>query len=199
MDSAEQANGEKRVRGVLVDPLMRRGLAKPTSLTKAQFGDMVQDLCARLAYMTDANLMALEEQAAAHAGGKDKDRFPIGQRILEWAAQIQPPVDDASPLIRAVFANQLGLDALAGGWAPELLVELRLSRRWPSAWQVKTIKEKAYSTIRQIRDLDARLARGDVLTPAEGQWRQQRLLTIAKCQRIADLGQGSGGAGRADG
>ncbi len=194
MDSAEQAEGEKRVKGVLIDPLMRRGLAKPTSLTKAQFGDMVEDLCARLAYMTDANLMALEEQVAANAGGKDKDRFPIGQRILEWAAQIQPPGDDASPLIRAVFANRLGLDALAGGWAPELLVELRVSRRWPGSWAVKSIKDKADSAIRQMRDLDAKLARGDLLAPAEDQWRSRRLATIAKCQRIADLGQGSGGA-----
>lgn len=194
MDSAEQANGEKRVKQVLIDPLMRRGLAKPTSLTKAQFGDMVEDLCARLAYMTDANLMALEEQVAANAGGKDKDRFPIGQRILEWAAQIQPPGDDASPLIRAVFANQLGQDALADGWAPELLVELRGSRRWPGSWSVKIIKDKADGAVRQMRDLDAKLARGEALAPAEDQWRSRRLTAIAKCQRIADLGQGSGGA-----
>jgi hypothetical protein len=199
MDSAEQANGEKRVKGVLIDPLMRRGLAKPTSLTKAQFGDMMEDLCARLAYMTDANLMALEEQVAANAGGKERDRFPIGQRILEWAAQIQPPGDDASPLIRAVFANQLGLDAVTGGWAPELLVELRTSRRWPNAWQVKTIKDKADGAVRQLRDLDAKLARGDALSPSEDQWRSRRLSVIAKCQRIADLGQGIGDAGRADG
>ena len=194
MDSAEQAAGEKRVRLVLIDPLLRRGLAKPTSLTKAQFGDMVEDLCARLAYMTDANLMALEEQAAANAGGKDKDRFPIGQRILEWAAQIQPPGDDASPLIRAVFANQLGLDALTGGWAPELLAELRVSRRWPGAWQVKTIKDKADSAVRQMRGLDTKLAYGGVLAPAEDQWRSRRLTVIAKCQRIADLSEGEGGA-----
>lgn len=194
MDNAEQATGEKRVKGVLIDPLMRRGLAKPTSLTKAQFGDMVEDLCARLAYMTDGNLMALEEQVAANAGGKDKDRFPIGQRILEWAAQIQPPRDDASPLIRAVFANQLGLDALAGGWAPELLVDLRGSRRWPGAWAVKSIKDKADNAIRQMRDLDARLARGDALTQDEAAWRDRRGRAITKCRHISALGRGEGGA-----
>lgn len=194
MDSAEQATGEKRVKGVLIDPLMRRGLAKPTSLTKAQFGDMVEDLCARLAYMTDGNLMALEEQVAANAGGRDKDRFPIGQRILEWAAQIQPPGDDASPLIRAVFANQLGLDALAEGWAPELLVELRVSRRWPGSWAVKSIKDKADSAIRQMRDLDAKLARGDALTQDEAAWRDRRARAIAKCRQISSLGRGEGGA-----
>lgn len=193
MDSAKQAEGEKRVKQVLVDPLLRRGLAKPTSLTKAQFGDMVDDLCARLAYMSDTNLMALEEQVASNAAGKEKDRIPIGQRILEWAAQIQPPGDDASPLIRAVFANQVGLDALLGGWAPELLSDLRISRRWPSAWAIKTIKEKAEGAIRQMRDLDTKLARGRDLDPPEEQWRSRRLSIIAKCQSIAELGKNDGG------
>lgn len=193
MNSAEQAEGEKRVKRELVEPLIRRGLAKPVSLTKAQFADMVEDLCARLAYMSSTNLMALEEQVASNGGGKDKDRFPIAQRILEWAAQIQPPGDDASPLIRAVFANQLGLDALSGGWAPELLMELRVSRRWPTAWAVKTIKEKADTAIRQMRDLDQNLARGNALNSSEDAWRSRRLALIAKCQDIADLAKDCGG------
>jgi len=116
MDSTEQASGEKRVREVLVEPLLCRGLAKPSSLTKDQFEAMIDDLCKRLAYMTGESLAALEEVVASNPGGKDKDRLPIANAILGWAAQIQPPGDDASPLIRAVFANALGADALAGGW-----------------------------------------------------------------------------------
>lgn len=187
MDSAEQANGEKRVRTLLVDPLLQRGLAKPVSLTKAQFDDMVTNLCARLAYMSDINLMALEEQAAANAGGKAKDRIPIGQHILDWAGQIQPPGDDASPLIRAVFASQLGLDALTGGWAPELLAEVRGARRWPGAWKVKTVKEKADAAIRQMRSLDDAVARGDELTVSQARWRAHRSAVCQKCEGIRDL------------
>lgn len=193
MDSAAQAAGEKQVKGLLIEPLLRRGLAKPSSLTKAQFDEMADDLCARLAYMNAANLMALEEQVAANPGGKDKDRFPIANRILEWAGQIQPPGDDASPLIRAVFGNQLGLDALAGGWAPELLSELRASRRWPGAWAVKTIKERANDAIRQMRNLDDKLAHQEDLTPSEAQWRERRVLVIDKCRRIADMVRPDGG------
>jgi len=48
MNSTEQAAGEKRVREQLVTPLLRCGLTKTSSLTKDQFEDMVQDLCARL-------------------------------------------------------------------------------------------------------------------------------------------------------
>ena len=108
MDTTEQAQGEKRVRECLIDPLYRRGLARPTSLTKAQFEDMIGDICARLAYMSTTNLAALEEQIAANPGGKDKDRFPIGNMILEWAAQVQPPGDDASPLVVRCFQTSSG-------------------------------------------------------------------------------------------
>ncbi|KIC42226.1 hypothetical protein RA27_02210 [Ruegeria sp. ANG-R] len=193
MDSTEQADGEKKVKQLLIKPLERRGLAKPSSLTKAQFEEMVQDLCARLAYMTEANLAALEEHAAGHPTGKDKDRFPIANRILEWAAQIQPPGDDASPLIRAVFANQLGRDALDSGWAPELLFELRQSRKWPGAWAVKGIKERAHDAVRRMEDIEYRLTRGDELTPTESDWRARRLSAIEKCRRIAQLGAQDGG------
>lgn len=189
MDGAEQAKGERRVGRVLIEPLLKRGLARPTGLTKARFADMVADLCARLAYMSEANLMVLEEQVAGNPGGRDRDRFPIANHILSWAAQIQPPGDDASPLIRAVFANRLGLDALAGGWAPELLHELKQTRRWPGAWVVKTIRDKADGSVRRMRDLDAKLARGGVLALEEERWRSRRLSILVKCRRIAELGQ----------
>lgn len=194
MNSAEQAAGEKRVRQLLIEPLLRRGLAKPGSLSKQGFADMQDELCAKLAYMSDLNLAALEEEMAGKAGGKEKDRFPVGNKILEDAGRIQPPADDASPLIRAVFAASLGLDALAGGWAPELLADLREARRWPGSWAVKTIREKADDAVRQLRALDERLARGGDLSSSEVQWRQRRLALIAKCQRIADMGKTEGGA-----
>jgi hypothetical protein len=188
MDSAEQANGEKRVKQYLIEPLQLRGLAKPTTLTKAQFEDMVKDLCARLAYMTTYNLQALEEQCAGSAGGKSKDRFPIANHILDWARDVQPPQADVSPLVRAVFAAQLGLDALAGGWAPELLATIRDTRRWPKPFAVGRIREKADDSVRQMRRMDERLASGGDLPAVEVQWRNRRLSAMRRCQDIADLG-----------
>ncbi|WP_376872344.1 hypothetical protein [Albirhodobacter sp. R86504] len=187
MDSAEQAEGEKRVRRVLIDPLLRRGLAKPSSLTKAQFDASIEDLCERLAYMTETSLAALEEQVAAAPAGKDRDRLPIANVILEWAGQIQPPVDDASPLIRAVFANALGQDALAGGWAPELLIEVRKARRWPGSFVVTQVKDRARDAVRQLEDLDRALSRGDELSIDKARWRAGRLAMIEKCRQIAAL------------
>jgi hypothetical protein len=192
MDSTLQAYGEKRVEALLINSLQRRGLAKPSSLTKVQFEDMVKDLCARLAYMGEQNLMALEEQAASNPGGKDRDRFPIANRILEWAGQIQPPGDEASPLIRAVFAAQLGTDALIAGWAPELLAELKKMRRWPNAYAVSQIKTRAGDSVSRMVRADEVLARGDQLPPELTSWRDHRLAALRKCADIAALGQTHG-------
>lgn len=187
MDSAEQAEGEKRVKRLLIEPLMRRGLAKPSSLTKPQFDEMVEDLCQRLAYMTEINLAALEEQVAAAPAGKDRDRMPIANVILEWAGQIQQPVDDGSPLIRAVFAAALGQDALTGGWAPELLAEVRKVRRWPGAFAVSQIKERSRDALRQMEEFDRILAREGELPSEKARWRSARLAMIDKCRQLAAL------------
>ncbi|NIZ09296.1 hypothetical protein [Pseudooceanicola sp. HF7] len=195
MDSAEQAEGQKRVQRVLVEPLQRRGLVKPGAMTKDQFADMLRDLCARLAYMAEPNLAALEEEAAGLASGKARDRFPIAQRILERAAEIQPPGDDASPLIRAVFANPVGRDALDGGWAPELLVELRRSRRWPGGYTLSQVRASADPAVRRLASLQGVIDRGQGLSSEESTWLQRRLDAVEKCRRIAAMGQmAEGGA-----
>ncbi|OLS45956.1 hypothetical protein BV509_17405 [Rhodovulum sulfidophilum] len=149
MDAKEQAEGEKRVRDLLIGPLLRRGLVKPGAMTKAQFEEMLADLAKRLAYMSAPNLAALEEMAAAAPGGKDRDRFPIANAILKAATQIQPPADDASPLIRAVFAHAVGRQALAEGWAPELLDDLRHNRRWPGGYALGQIRQAAGEALRR--------------------------------------------------
>lgn len=192
MDSVEQAAGEKRVMQMLIEPLMRRGLAKPASLTRAQFEDMIADLCKRLAYMTGSGLAALEEQAACNPSGKGRDRMPIGNDILGWAGKIEPPGDDASPFMRKLFAHQIGLDALAGGWAPELLVAVRARRNWPQSFAISQMQRKGDEETRRLRLLEERLARGDVLDATQAEWRARRLADIRRCERIRELGLGTG-------
>lgn len=137
--------------------------------------------------MSEASLAALEEQVAANPGGKDRDRFPIANLILSWAADIQPPGDGASPLIRAVFGHQVGQAALDEGWAPELLHDLRKTRRWPGGWALKSIREGAGDAVRRLRNLDARLARGEDLTPADRDWRDRRVAAVRRCEEIAAI------------
>lgn len=189
MEQSEQAAGERRVREMLIRPLIERGLMKPAGMTNAAFEVMQNGLCQRLAYMSDLNLAALEEQAAGMAGGRERDRFPIGQKILEAAAVIQPPEADASPLIRAVFAHDVGRTALAGGYAPELLKHLRVHRTWPKHYAIRTIEQEASGNISTLRRLDRQIADGGDLTPSEAGWRDQRKAIIHRCNEIAALSE----------
>ena len=190
MDSAEQAAGERQVKALLVDSLLRRGLIRPQGQTQAQFADMTADICKRLAYMSEAGLAALEEQCSANPGGKARDRFPIGTVVLKWAADIEPPEDSTSPLIRAVFAHRIGLDAIDQGHAPELLALLRKDRRWPAAYAVTRLREGAASAVRDLARIESALARGDEVTQAEASFRARRRMALDKCRQIAALARG---------
>jgi hypothetical protein len=188
MDSAEQASGEKKVRMLLIEPLTRRGLAKPSSINGVQFVEMVKALCSRLAYMSDANLMALEEMAASHPGGKSSDRFPIANHILEWAAQIQPPGDEVSPLIRAVFNADVGRSSITQDWAPELLGELKRVRKWPTSFMIKTIRTRAAENCKKVVGIDDRTARDATVSPDDLDFKARRASTAAKCLKISQMG-----------
>lgn len=182
------------MRQVLIEGLERRGLARPSNLNRVQYDAMAKDLCEKLAYMTDLNLAALEEQAAASPGGKDRDRMPIANKILEWAAQIQPPEDTVSPLMRAVFAAALGVDAMRDGWAPELLGHLRKHRQWPGAYAVGQVKMAGLEAHRRLVIVEERMAAGVEIGPDDRAWRERRLQQLARCQRIATVAASAGTA-----
>ncbi|WP_312532066.1 hypothetical protein [Paracoccus sp. (in: a-proteobacteria)] len=186
MNSEDQALGEKRVMRLLIEPLKRRGLAKPSTLTVSGFDEMIEGLCQRLAYMSDGSLMALEEQAASNPSGKDRDRFPIGNMILQWAANIQPPGDGASPLIRAIFAHECGQAAISEGWAPELLYHLRHNRSWPNNWTLGQVRDGAATNVRRLQDLEGRLARDGELGPVDRDWRDRRIAALQRCREIGE-------------
>ncbi|TQS74026.1 hypothetical protein ERN12_06000 [Rhodobacteraceae bacterium] len=187
MDSVEQAAGEKRVRHILIEPLERRGLAKPSTLTRAGYDAMVEELCGKLAYMSAGNLAALEEQVAASPAGKDKDRMPIANTILQWANDIQSPGDDASPLIRAVFAHEIGGEALRDGWGPELLGHVRKFRRFPARFAVAQIRDAARDNIRRMTIIEENMAAGRSVSAEDERFRSYRRAALAKCDRISKL------------
>ncbi|WP_414896833.1 hypothetical protein [Rhodovulum sp. YEN HP10] len=185
MDAKDQAEGEKRVRALLIEPLLRRGLVKSGKLTKARFEEMLVDVEKRLAYMSASNLAALEEQMAALAGGEAKDIFPTSNRIRQEALKIQKPDDRASPLMRAVFKHPIGQGALTEGWAPELLDELRDNRVWPGTYVLGRVRDEARGAILRLDRL-RRIAPAD-LTDAERRWLAAREQQMEECRRIADL------------
>lgn len=190
MDSAEQTAGERQVKALLVDSLVRRGLIRPPGQTRDQFEDMIRDICARLAYMSAGGLLALEEQCASNPGGKDRNRFPISTDILKWAATIEPPEDSASPLIRAVFAHEIGLAAIEQGHAPELLALLRRDRKWPASFALKMVRDNAEQPVRELARIESTLARGGEITQSEAAFRARRAMQMTKCREIAALARG---------
>lgn len=186
MDSAAQKAGEVRVQEKLIDPLIRLGLAKPSTLTVAQFSDMLCGLCQYLAYMTADNLSELVDKVSANPGGKDRDRFPIANKILPWARDIAEPDHGPSPLMLKVFAHRDGHEALDKGWAPELLAHIRAARKWPGAYALSQIRDGASGAVRRLEDIEMRLSRGDAVPKNDADWRNKRRVALRKCQDIAD-------------
>ena len=192
MDSKAQAEGEKRVRELLFQPLLDLGLGKPPTVsTKAQFDKMIEEVSARLAYMNDDALLGLREEIEANPGGKTGDRIPNGALILKMAAVHQPPSESASPLMRSVFAAEVGKAAVREGWAPELLENLRRNRKWPTPFVVRQIKEMADDKVRRLIKIEEAMANGYEPSEVDRKYRDQRLAVIRRCE---DLGKMDAGA-----
>lgn len=189
MDSKSQAEGEKRVMELLFDPLHAIGLAKPSTVTNPQFAEMKKVVSAKLAYMTAENLEALAESIQNDDGVIDKGRMPIGAKIVKMANKIQEPTADGSPLMRAVFADQVGKDALRDGWAPELLGYLRRERRWPTGYVINfELKKLGDEKQRRLTKIEEALANGIEPSEEDRRFRMLRLAAIRKCEEISKLG-----------
>ncbi|NRB17714.1 MAG: hypothetical protein HRU33_09160 [Rhodobacteraceae bacterium] len=194
MEAIEQAAGEKRVQDVLIAPLLALGLARPSMLRQAGFETMLKELRQMLAYMSADNLVRLREEVECRPGGKEGDRFPIALKILKWARKIQQPEVGPSPLMINIFRDDLGQEALAKGWAPELLINIRGARKWPGPFTISKIKSSADDAMRRLPDIEMRLARGDAISKEDLEWRSQRRVAIQRCQDIADQAQARGAA-----
>ena len=155
MEAKEQSEGEKRVEAVLIAPLEALGLARPTTATLAKFEGQKNELRQKLAYMTEAGLIELREWVEAHPAGKDADRFPIPLKILQRAHKIETPETGPSPFILKVFAtHHLVPEALAKGWAPELLRQVTAERGvWPGDWTCSKLRTAGIDHARRQADV----------------------------------------------
>ncbi|MBB5515783.1 hypothetical protein FHS89_001803 [Rubricella aquisinus] len=188
MDRQQQADGEKRVKAVLIDPLMtERALKRPAGVTKAQFDAMIEGLTKRLAYMTETNLAALCAHVAARAEGKAKNVLPSSRTILEWARQIQLPPDDGSPLVRAVFGHRFGQRAIDEGFAPELLASILRREGFPNEFGLGQIAKEAAVYVDRMARFEDHLAGGGSLDHLQRKWYEERRATIERCKTYAAL------------
>ncbi|MBE3637478.1 hypothetical protein [Mangrovicoccus algicola] len=189
MERQEQEAGERRVRAILVEPLIRRGLKRPSDSKVAVFEEGLREMCQKLAYMSELNLAGLAEEISARPGGRNQDQFWQINRILNRAAEIEPPSDSASPLLRAVFSNELGRSALRDGWAPELRKIVRDERRWPMEFAVMKAREAGAQNQRRMEVLARRVAQGLSIDPDDAVFLRRRQEVQARCEALAGEGQ----------
>lgn len=188
MNEQEQKDGEKRVQALLIDPLERLGLLRPSGMSKAAFGAMQAELCQRLAYMTPQGLGALAVDMEGRAGGANKDRFPIATKVLERARLIEQPKADASPLIRKVFAERVGEEALRDGYAPDLMKWLRAHRTWPSPYVVGQLRDAARDAVRRVDALSRDVANSRDIARSDQAWLDARNASVERCKHARQLG-----------
>lgn len=189
MDSKTQAEGEKRVQEILFDQLHKIGLAKPSTVTNAQFEEMKKLVCAKLAYMSPEKLAALAEDIQNDDVVIERERVPVGVKIMKMASKIQKPSTDGSPLMRAVFEDKVGREAISEGWSPELLSYLRSERRWPTGYVIKfELKKMGADNLRRLTMIEEALANGFKPSEEDLQFRQVRLAAVRKCEEISQLG-----------
>jgi len=186
MDRAEQADGEKRVRELLIEPMERMGLARPSTIKAADWPASVAEICARLAYMGPEKLAALADELITQQARLGKDRMPVPAVILDRAAKVQPPADSNSPLITAVFRDRIGREAIAGDWAPELLVAVRRTRRWPSEYTIGEARSAAREAVRQVQLTRERMARGETVSPEQQHMAEARAGAVERCRAISE-------------
>jgi len=187
MNSAEQAAGEQRVQEHLIAPLQGLGLARPSGIKVNDYADMISVIKKKLSYMTALNLQALAVEATTRVERKGNGRFPVAVDLLVWAAGIQQPSDDASPLIRAVFAGTVGQQAINEDWAPELLRHIRKARVWPTPVALREIKHQAQEARGRLEQLNDSLQYGETLTAADQRFHDSRNSAVLKCARIYEL------------
>lgn len=123
MDRAGIEAGRERVRERVIVPLARLGLRKRRGQTAADLAAVLEELCARLAYLSEGGCETLRETVLRLAGGERRNLWPEAATILNVAAQIEPPPDTVSPLVRSWLGSAAGRRAWARG--PEHALALR--------------------------------------------------------------------------
>lgn len=161
MEGEELREGKERVRRVLIDPLVVKGMQRRPGQTVADHGVFLENLEARLAYMSAENLAALSDVVELHAGGRAKNRWPTEVSICNWARRWQKPPASQSRLVRTYLQSAAGRAALAGDYVVELFDHLKRHGNAPTAkYETDMIKARADENRRARAVYERRRDRG---------------------------------------
>ena len=115
MDQTEEHETQRvrreRVRRLLIDPLVARGLRKRKGVSAEDHALFLERVERRLAYLPEHHLATLVEVLERNADGANRTCWPGEASIVAWAAGLMPPPDANSRLVRSFLASAAGLRA----------------------------------------------------------------------------------------
>ena len=193
MDVQEQAEGEKRVRACLIEPLDRLGLARPKGTVVSRFEDMKRELCARLWRMDEDGLSDLLDWVIQSPSAKE-NRWPPAALILEKAKSVLPPPWPPSERMVRLFNHQIGQQALREGWAPELFKKYVGETGFPNQFSQQIIQSSAKEAVARFEAIRRAKAAGADVSERDARWFDRRAEKIAHCEKIRDFKSERGAA-----
>ena len=176
--------GKEKVKAIVINPLVARGMARRSSQKVAEFEAMQESLAARLAYMDEGNLIVLAEMIERLAEGKSHNLWPAEVTICNWARKLQPPPPSESRLVRSYLQSGAGHRAYDEGYLVELFEYLKRMGIPPtSEYALTTIRDKAMANARQRLIIAERMANGSA-EPLEQGWLRAYNEQLARCKDI---------------
>lgn len=169
MDGGGKAAGRARVARLLWDRLDAAGMRPPARQKAEAHAVMRERLTARLAYLSDANLMTLAEVVIDQGGGAAHDRMPGEASILGLARGLQAEPVAQKRIVTSWLASIEGPKALAAGHEVALFRFLRRTGRPPMPFDLTRIAEQAREDRRRVELIEDRIAR-DVAAQDDRDW-----------------------------
>ena len=167
MDRQALKDGKDRVRVILLEPLTEvLRLRRPRKVSEAQHEAGLVELQARLAYMADADLVALREVLVA--GLTREGAWPSPAVVLGFATSIRRPPPSDSPMVSSYMASAAGRRAWAEGCHVALYQFLKKRGRPPVGdYEWAAIRAEAEEARRRIARLTEDRARGALLATSD--------------------------------
>ncbi len=183
MEGEELRQGKERVRLYLTDALKQTGLERKRGVTVKDHEAMLNNLQARLAYMSKENLQALAETVGVYAGGPLKNIWPAEVSICNWARRIQRPPAGQSRLVRSYLQSGAGDLAKSSGYLVELFDHLRKFGAPPNSYSLEAIREEAERNRRRRKEIMRDRERGRA-SPSEEEWVHSYMTRRLRCLDI---------------
>lgn len=146
----------ERVRSVLIDPLIEKGMRKPKSRTGEDQEAFLDRLTRRLAYLGEGHLKTLAEAVERNAEGSARNVWPAEVSIVNWAATLEAPPDRDSRLVRSYLGSAAGLRAWNEGPTVALALRkfLRRSGRPPQPLEWHSIQRQGAEWAAEIARIE---------------------------------------------